>query len=339
MLYTITIVGLGIAGMLTLAHIPIERLSEILMIEGQCIGGDLASLYSGTVANITKFDVVTAFRRIPRWEKAAFPFLDGYKDTECPKLGDVCKQLIALTRSDLHRVECRTATVSSIVDNGVTWSIHTTAGVFSSKKVILCMGGTPKCLDIPRPAIPLHVALSKDHLANNVTADDNVVVFGTSHSGTLVMKNLKEVGVRNITGVYVGKTPFIFVRDGHSEGIKQESAAIADEILSKAWGEQTPTLMNYDDFGAVFRHTTLATRVIYAYGFQRRTIQCLDAHNNTITLKHNPTDASFEGYASRLWGFGLGYPSTYTANGATYPDIGFAGFITAIASALPLILG
>jgi glycine/D-amino acid oxidase-like deaminating enzyme len=337
MIYSITIVGLGIAGILTLAHIPTERLSEVLVIEGSCIGGDLSSLYSGIFANITKAVIVTAFQKVPRWSTATFPFLDAYQDTDCPKLGDVCRQMVSLIRGDLDRVECRTATATSITDNGDDWSIQTSAGTFRSKKVILCIGGVPKVLDIPRPAIPLHVALSKDQLVNNVTAEDNVVVFGTSHSGTLVMRNLKEAGVRNITGVYRGKTPFLFARDGHSEGIKQESATVADEILAAAWGEQTPTLMNYDDFGAIFRRTSLATRVIYAHGFQRRSIQCIDRENNTITLKHNPADGSFEGYVGRLWGFGLAYPSTYVSNGATYSDIGFAGFITAIAVALPAI--
>ena len=327
MVYSITIVGLGVAGILTLAHIPTERLSEVLVIEGNCIGGDLASLYSGILANITKAVIVAAFQKIPRWAAATFPFLDSYQDTDCPKLGDVCLQIVSLIRGDLDRVECRTATATSITDNGDDWSIQTSAGTFRSKKVVLCIGGMPKVLDIPRPAIPLHVALSKEHLVNNVTADDNVVVFGTSHSGTLVMRNLKDAGVRNITGVYRGKTPFLYARDGHSEGIKQESATVADEILAAAWGEQTPT-----------RRTSLATRVVYAHGFQRRSIQCIDRQNNTIQLKHNPADGSFDGYVGRLWGFGLAYPSTYVSNGATYSDIGFAGFITAIATALPAIL-
>lgn len=339
MVYCITIVGLGAAGILALAQIPTERLSEVLVIEGNCIGGDLSSLYSGIFANITKQMVETAFRNVPRWSSLAFPYLKAYKDNDCPKLGDVCRQMVALIRDDLQRVECRTATVSSLTDNGETWSIQTTAGIFQSKKVLLCIGGVPKVLDIPRPSIPLHVALSKDCLANHVTPADNVVVFGTSHSGTLILRNLKDIGVRNTTGVYVGKVPFVFARDGHADGIKQESATIADEILAKTWGDLTPTLMNYEDFGAMFRRTTQASHVIYAHGLQRRQLSCYDKEAKPIVLKHNPTNATFDGYETRLWGFGLAYPSTKENNGIVYPDIGFAGFITAIAASLPVILG
>jgi hypothetical protein len=339
MSYPITIVGLGIAGILTLAHIPLERLSDVLVLEGSCIGGDLAALYSGILANITTSTIVTAFRTVPRWSTAAFPFLDAYQETDCPKLGDVCRQMVALIRNDLQRVQCRTATVVSMTENGEDWTLQTTVGTFRSRKVLLCIGGIPKVLDIPRPAIPLHVALSKEQIRNHVSAEDNVVVFGTSHSGTLVMRNLKDAGVRKITGVYSGTKPFVYARDGYTEGIKQESATIADDILASAWGEQTPTLMNYNDFGAIFRHTTLATRVVYAHGFQRRTIPCVDSQGNPIVLKHVPTDGSFVGYAGRLWGFGLAYPGTYTSNGVTYPDVGIGGFIAAIATALPVILG
>ena len=339
MVYDIAIVGLGVAGILMLAHIPVEQLERVLVVEASCIGGDLSSLYSSTVANITKEAILDAFRKIPRWAAATFPLLDKYQDEQCPKLGDVCRQMVCLIRGDIERIHYRTATVSALRESPIGWMLETSVGYLDAKKVILCVGGIPKTMDLPRPLIPLHVALSKELLTNNVVAEDRVVVFGTSHSGTLVMKNLKEVGIQSITGVHRGKQPFLFARDGHSEGIKQESATIADEILANAWGTQTPTLVNYDDFGTVFRKTLAATHIVYAHGFQRRALRCVNKENGDVSLQHNQTDGSFVGYEGRLWGFGLAYPGKYTAsNGLSYSDIGFGGFIGAIAVSLPAIL-
>ena len=201
-MYRIAIIGFGVSGIFTLAHIPTERLSEVIVFESSCMAGDLCALYAGVTANITKSDILTFFRRIPRWSKNTFPLLDIYEDSECPKLGDVCKQMLACIRNDLRMIQLRIATVSSIQKIEDGWNIHTNIGSFQSARVILCIGGQGKMLDLPCPSIPLHIGLSKPALSHLVSPSDTVVVFGTSHSGTLVMKNLKENKVHSITGIY-----------------------------------------------------------------------------------------------------------------------------------------
>jgi hypothetical protein len=337
-MYRIAIIGFGVSGIFTLAHIPTERLSDVIVFESSCMAGDLCALYAGVTANITKSDILTFFRRIPRWSKNTFPLLDIYEDSECPKLGDVCKQMLACIRNDLRMIQLRIATVSSIQKIEDGWNIQTNIGSFQSARVILCIGGQGKMLDLPCPSIPLHIGLSKPALSHLVSSSDTVVVFGTSHSGTLVMKNLKENKVHSITGIYHGTKPFLFARDGESEGIKQDSAKIADEILAKSWGDLTPQLIPSSDFCAVFRKVASATYVVYAHGFETRPFLCLDISGNPLQLNHNPETATFEGYESSLFGFGMAFPSIYTSNHKTHKDIGFNGFITAISSALPAIL-
>jgi hypothetical protein len=185
--------------------------------------------------------------------------------------------------------------------------------VYEAQKLVLATGAAPKILDLPKPIIPLAAALTPALLQNYVTPADRVAVFGTAHSGTLALKNLRAAGVTRLTALHKGDTPFYFARDGHTEGVKQESATIADSILAEKW----VTLVSLDDFAAAHRAAAEATAVVYAIGFERPVV---------------PT-------GTNIYGFGIGFPAPYTApNGRTYPDVGFGGFVAAIKAALPSLL-
>ena len=57
-MFQVAIVGLGPAGIFTLASLPDDVLPETLILEQSCIGGDLSSYYSGVIANITKNEFI-----------------------------------------------------------------------------------------------------------------------------------------------------------------------------------------------------------------------------------------------------------------------------------------
>ena len=162
--------------------------------------------------------------------------------------------------------------------------------------------------------------------------NEQVVVFGTAHSGTLVLKALRNVGVQRIVAVYRGASPFRFARDGDTEGIKQESAAIADEILAGGWADVL-TLVPTSDVGGVQRALLGADAVVYSIGFRPSlSFPVLDEGGGRI----EPA-AIGACRVPGLFGFGIGFPSFYTApNGTQYPDVGFAGFIDAIIAS-PLV--
>jgi hypothetical protein len=209
------------------------------------------------------------------------------------------------------------------------------AEMLEAQNVFLCTGTKPKTLDLPIPHIPLHVALNPSMLGNYITSTESVVLFGLSHSGTLILKNLKTLGCQKVTALYKGDKPFRYARDGDTEGIKQESAAIADEITAGAWGAHTPKLLCYDDFSAAYRAVSDATIAIYAIGFDKPKLQYKTESGEIKPLIHVPETGRFEGVLN-LWGFGIGFPSLYTApNGRQYPDVGFGGFIDSIKASLP----
>jgi ketol-acid reductoisomerase len=204
--------------------------------------------------------------------------------------------------------------------------------VFEVQNLVLATGATPRTLDLPTPAIPLSVALNPTARANIVSSEDKVVVFGTAHSGTLVLKNLRDCGVRTLTGLYRGAQPYQYARDGYSEGIKQESATIADSITTEGWA----TLVPLDDFSTAHRAVAEATAVVFAMGFIRPTV----IYTEDGVLKTATHDGkSFGAGVKNIYGFGIGFPAPYTGpDGHDYPDVGFGGFVAAIKATLPSLL-
>ena len=328
MVYTHAVVGLGPAGIFTLACIPKHALATTIVIEPQAVGGTLASHYGAVVANIPKSTILDALRKIPNW--TAFPLLEHYREEECPLLADVCRQIRELIAEDLARVTFRTKRMTALQVSPAGWRITLEGEVLEAQKVFLCVGATPKTLDLPVPHIPLHVALNAPLLKHYISPADTIVVFGTSHSGTLILKHLKTIGCVRVTALHKGNTPFRFARDGDTEGIKQESAAIADEILMGVWGPNTPRLVSCDDFSAAYRAVLQATHVIYAVGFEKPTMRYTTMDGEERYLRFRPATNDFED-VHNLWGFGIGFPSLYTGtHGNQYPDVGFGGFIDAI---------
>jgi len=330
-MYKIAIVGLGPAGIFTLALLPSEILASTIVFEKAAIGGDLARHYSAVVANIPKSAIIDAFRSIPRWANAAFPFLEKYNDHDCPLLGDCVRQLRALIAPDLARAVFHIARINDYKqrDNG-SWQLVSPIGLFETQKLILCTGAYPKTLDLPKPIIPLHIALNPKLLQDFVLPTDRIVVFGTAHSGTLALKNLRTAGVTSLTAIYKGTTPFVYARDGHSEGIKQESAAIADSIVTDGWAKTY-------DFASSHRAVMEADSVVYAIGFERPVLIYIANDNTRKPFIHNSATAEFN--VANVYGFGIGFPMPYTGpDGKQYPDVGFGGFIVAIKAALPAIL-
>jgi len=326
-MYTTAIVGLGIAGLLVLAHV---NPTDTLVLERGYIGGALATDYAHIVANIPAKLLIQALRRIPGCLDKPLPYLESYPPDDCPILSDLVKQIKALVKPVLDIVTHRSTEVQQIQQMMGGWRIQTEAGVFEAKNVVICTGAKPVTMDLPIPHIPLSIALSP-MLSHLVDKDTKVVVFGLSHSGTLVLKALKNIGVKTVTAVHKGAVPFRFARDGDTEGIKQESAAIADAIVAKSW-DPMPSFVKAEDVGGLHRALKSADVVIYSMGFRNyMSFPLLDLHGLPIPVA-TVTSRTVPG----LFGFGIGFPSMYTApNGNQYPDVGVSGFLEAITAAIP----
>jgi hypothetical protein len=254
----------------------------------------------------------------PKWANQTFPELNAYEINDAPKLADICKILRRLAKPDIQKAHLHTTALSNLVQTTDGWNLVTPKETYHAKQVILCLGATPKTMDLPLPSIPLPIALAQDQLTHVVAPTDIIVVFGTSHSGTLILNNLKQLGCRNVYAVYRGKTPV-------QEGLKLAASAIAQEIQNKQWGDLTPTFINYDDFSKIYRILSKANAVIYAIGFEPRSFTYTNKDGTCVPLTNDTPG---------VYGFGIGRPRPSVGN----DGIGFEEFIKAIQAELPGIL-
>lgn len=332
MIYKYCVIGCGATGSFILASLPKSELSQTILISPE-IGGDLLYSYGEVTANLTKSQLITSMKKISSWSSNSFEILDKYKDDECPKLSDLALQVLTYTKPLLKEIgEFVQTKLNFLENNSDCYSLHTNFGIYKSKKVILCNGANNKQLDFPIPSIPFQVALTPNLLKAVVKPTDRIALFGTSHSGTLIMKNLKDLEVEHVTAFYNTEKPFYYARDGFSEGIKHESAKIADEISAKSW-KHTPELVNTINTSKLFKELNKADYVIYAIGFEPR-----NNFKTNFDLKFNHDELTFETQPN-LFGFGIGYPSYYVGTGEKkFFNVGYDGFIDAIQKKLPNIL-
>ena len=332
--YKLIIVGAGVSGIFALALLPPAILRQTCVIECDAIGGDLATKYGAVVSNITTAEIKAALRSVPKWSDVALPLMDAYADGDCMPLHVVVKTLRTLIAPELRHVRLinrRAVSYTATTVNG--WRIETDDGqLLETQRLFLCTGATPRVMDLGVPMIPLHVALAPT-LVHYVGADDRIVVFGTAHSGTLALKNLRDAGVTDLTAIYRGVAPFRYARDGDTEGIKQESAAVADSIVADRWAK----CVRLEDFGAAYRATANATAVVCATGFEKPQIHYTDLAGVKRPFVYHDNSV-FKDAPPNVWGFGIGFPTTYVApNGNRYPDVGFAAFIAALKAVIPTL--
>jgi hypothetical protein len=352
-MFDLAIVGFGPAGALLLAQLPDAWLApeRTLVVDAAFNGGDLPALWGAIAANTSAGSLRDALRSVPRFAGEPLPLLDAYDKDAFPQLADVGETVRRLGAPLLRRVTAACAVVDRVQVVAApaaaaagqqpappTWRLHVTdsacgsaaaagrAPPFEARRVVLCTGATCRSLDLPLRSLPLEVALDPARLARALPKPatgpagpagpaPHVVVFGTSHSGTLVLDHLRQVGAR-ATAVHRGARPFSFARDGDPDGIKAGAAFVADAILARsgAFGADkgaaaNPRLVKSDDTGAVLRALLTADAVVSCTGFRRRAPPLLDAAGEPVDASAYDAGTGRIAAAAPLFGFGAGWPS------------------------------
>jgi len=328
------IVGAGIAGLITILLLNEAGvdLSRITIIDPYFDGGDLSRKW-GTVLSNTP------------WSKTIDPLLAA-----CPSLSqqvpvrdpasttpliDIASLFSTAAVASIKQSRCIQGHVTSAEYRTETkeWSITVTAGgtetVVKSAQLILAPGGRSKTLNLAIPSIPLEIALDVSRLKTYIKPENKVLVFGTMHSGSLVINNLASLGAQ-VTAYYTSPEPFYWARDGAYDGIKGEAADVADKIVA---GTIPVTLIPSKQVADVIRSSRDADRVVYAMGFAPRRIplsvdgvscSSTDYNQQTGALTHAPA-----------WGFGLAYPNR--APDGIHWDVGVTPFLEHIKQQIPAI--
>lgn len=304
--------------------------SRITIVDPHVDGGDLIRRWHSVTSNTPLRAATEALQRhgisLPPWALV----LNPDQPTLLSLLG---RLLLDLARPALQEVTVIQSTALAANYNSSTtlWEISHTCGSLQAKTLILATGGQPKSLGLPIPSIPLEVALDIPRLRSYIQPGQRIAVFGTRHSGTLILRNCLDCsGI--VTGIYRGSKPFQWARDGDYDGLKLDAAALADTYTTAK--PASLTLVPFEDTAALIKATRTADWVIYAIGFQQKLI--------TLSLDGTPVPTIYDGKtgtirgAPRAWGFGIAFPSQ--APDGIHWDVGIAPFLDHIAQQVSAIV-
>lgn len=325
------IVGFGIAGQLLLLELLQRNNSpeKIIVFDENFLGGALVTHYGEVTSNTPWEKTRRALAEYPMWSAPILQKGDQtFQLTQCMPVSTIARYCLEVARIASLNVEKITTRVKSIQPQPLNgeWSVTHTFGTHTIKKLFLCHGAEEKGFELCLPKLPLTIALDKLVLAKHVTKSDSILVFGLAHSGTILLKHLGELEIPT-TAVYKTHTPFLYARDGEYDGIKEESATIADDILANKY--PSIKLQKFDDTFSLLNAVRKATKVIYATGFTPR---LLDGQPTT----YNPETATL---GLNLFGYGIAFPGITEVNGKKYVDVSVLSFQEQIRRTLPTIIG
>jgi hypothetical protein len=281
----LTIVGFGVAGQFLLSHIiQVVPESSIAIIDPDFIGGELQRHYHSINSNTTVQQGIDALSTLPPIWSQACRSLEKYNTTSTVSLGLLASELHAIGRSLTSKCRCIYSTLKKAQwdTERAHWILSLATGVsFTTDVLCLCTGIVPRQEDYGIPTIPLYKALDSHALQRILRKDDKVVVLGSSHSATLVLKHLN--AIPDIDTICLYKSPFKYARDGHPSGIKEESAKIADSIQA---GEYTRlTMIPCTNLHLASKAFRSASWIIQATGFHSSLPEFLDASGTPIQQK------------------------------------------------------
>lgn len=328
---SVAIIGCGASGSVCLLELARKGrdLSTITVIDPYFDGGDLGRRWGAVKSNTKWQQIVDSLSQYP---SAAHPIAElskSYGPEDICLLADLATLFQQAVRPLLQSVNLNVDTCKKIKKTEAGWSIDLAAGgelpeVFGH--VFLCQGGVEKQLDYGKPVIPLDVALDSARLRRVVRPGQTVTVVGLSHSGTLVLRNLNDLGV-SLQGVYDTEKPFYFARDGFYDGIKEESAAVADMIVAKTLPVK---LVSTKDTKNLVKVLTKTDSVVLSIGFTARSLPIIAVDGTQLNeADYSPTTGLVAGQVD-LYGFGLSYPGVSEIEGKTYKDISIPSFVQQI---------
>jgi len=325
------IVGAGITGLLLLLLLQDAGadLSKVTIVDPFYDGGDLARKWGPVLSNTPWSKTVTALTT----QCPSLTIGSSTDPTSNTPLIEIAHLIRTLSESALKKVTQIQGTVVSANYTQNQWTVTVAAGssqrLVQVAQLILAPGGEGKTLDLAIPSIPLDIALDSIRLSKYIRPNTTVLVFGTMHSGTLVIKNLAALGA-SVTAYYTSPEPFYWDRDGKYDGIKAEAATIADDIVS---GKIPVSLVPIKDTAAVIRSSRAADWVVYAMGIAPRIVKlCVDGVETPSTTYSETTGKLGDLPA---WGFGVAYPNR--APDGVHWDVGVTPFLEHMKKQIPAI--
>lgn len=347
-IYRAAVIGAGPAGLACLGNLldslaTTSPTDQILWIDPQFQAGRLDS-YPAVPSN-TKVCLFTKYARECQSfeaEKCSKTFkelvgrFDPQRGCELKMAAELCKELTnhLLKHPRVHSVKglVKELEYSASVSGGnnSSWTIKTETLSFQSNLVFLATGSKPKSLPLNHPTIFLDDALNPALLNDQVSPNDTVAVYGSSHSAMLVVKNLLDIpnSPKQIVNYYRQPAKFAEFPDPincpdrilhDNTGLKGETAEWVRSWIDLSPGEleekfqgklkriktgeeesQDTEKINFDIYAVGYERNILP-KIIYANAQSADTI--IDyTPSGQLTLPNNNV------ICNGLYGFGIAFP-------------------------------
>jgi cation diffusion facilitator CzcD-associated flavoprotein CzcO len=208
--------------------------------------------------------------------------------------------------------------------------------ILSAKNVILATGATPRSMTPTNGVeiIDIYDALDSAKLAKKVNNNDRVAVFGSSHSAVILLRELLDLGIKEVVNFYQEPLRFAVPLDGFilfdDTGLKGNTAVWARKNLNGTLPKRLKRVISNDE--SVDQILPNCSKVIYAVGFNQRAPIISEYPNH----KYNPYNGII---APGLFGAGIGFPESKTDQyGNTELRVGLWKFINYLDKVIPLWL-
>ena len=332
----ITLVGFGITGQLLLSYILDEvDGNKITIIDPDFIGGDFVREQYGSIQSNTTISQMTE-KLSDKWSKTVASLNSRGAPSDTVRLSDFGIDMKKTSRSLAAKCNCIYDKVisASWSPQAKRWTLNLKSGLSRETSIIcICSGMISRQEDYGIPTIPLSNALDKASLMRIISPGERVVVIGSSHSATLILKNLNDIDTVSVTCIYRGEKPFRFARDNAYDGIKQESAAIADAILRREY--KGLTLVNINDLKGISTNIRSADWLIQATGFQPCIPTLIYGDERVKPLWDPKTGLAVD--LPQVQAFGACVPDITRIGEKDYPDISISSFIDQIIVRWPIL--
>jgi cation diffusion facilitator CzcD-associated flavoprotein CzcO len=185
------------------------------------------------------------------------------------------------------------------------WNITLANETIRAKNVVVATGSEPKSLAYPGiTEIPLTTALDPEKLKAVCTEQDTIAVFGSSHSGILILRSLLEkCSINKVINFHFSPLRYaVYYPDWilfDDTGLKGTTAEWARDNIDGILPAKLERVISHEDNLRALLPT--CTKAIYATGFQRRLIPVEGMH----TLEYNDRSGII---APGLFGVGIAFP-------------------------------
>jgi hypothetical protein len=265
-----------------------------------------------------------------------FPINQLSREETCP-LHFVSQPLQWISNTLKTKVRALQGLAENLSLNDRAWTITLKNTQVKAKNVILAIGAEPKKLTYSADAVAIELqdAIDVNRLKNHISRDDVVAVFGSSHSAILILRNLIEHSTKQIINFYRSPLVYAVYLDDwilfDNTGLKGEAAEWARQHLN---GTLPHNLLRvYSNEKNIQHYLPQCTKVIYAIGFERRSLPVIEGLGEVKYIEQVGI------IAPGLFGFGIAFPEAqYNRLGMLEYRVGLRKFMDYLQRVMPIWL-